>query len=67
MILLLSCTNNDEDLEEINAGDFSGVLSLPSDLYDYANPNLPDHFLTNQVRNIDNTPNDNLVTDAGAT
>ena len=41
--------------------------ALPDTPYNYANPNLPDHFETRQVTNLDNTPNNNPVTDAGAT
>ncbi|MCA9715441.1 MAG: cytochrome-c peroxidase [Myxococcales bacterium] len=36
-------------------------------LYNYANPDLPDHFRVPAVENLDNTPADNPVTDAGAT
>ncbi|MEM7536071.1 MAG: cytochrome c peroxidase [Chloroflexota bacterium] len=41
--------------------------TLPSTLYNYANPNLPDHFNDNDIENLDNTPRGNPVTDAGAT
>lgn len=66
---LSSCSpeGEDSDIGEINEGDFSSILSLPEEMYNYANPDLPDHFLANEVRRIDNTPNDNRVTDAGAT
>ena len=60
-----------QDGEDSNVGDlnddFSEILSLPEVPYNYANIDLPDHFLANGVRRIDNTPNDNMVTDAGAT
>lgn len=35
--------------------------------YAYTNQNLPDHYLTPEVKQLDNTPSDNPVTDAGAT
>lgn len=35
--------------------------------YNYANPDLPAHYLTAEVKAADNTPDDNPVTDAGAT
>ena len=60
-----------QDGEDSNVGDlnddFSEILSLPEVPYNYANIDLPDHFLANGVRRIDNTPNNNMVTDAGAT
>ena len=43
------------------------TLFLPSPAYNYSNLDLPDHFDENRVRNADNTPNNNPVTDAGAT
>ena len=43
------------------------TLHLPAVLDRYANIDLPAHFTTRQVRNFDNTPRDNPVTDAGAT
>ncbi len=64
--LTYSCSNPDQDLEGIN-GDISGMLNLPQEPYNYANPDLPSHFLTNNIEGIDNTPNNNQVTDAGAT
>ena len=41
--------------------------SLPNTPYEYANLNLPAHFTANQVASLDNTPNNNPVTNAGAT
>ncbi len=43
------------------------VPNLPNQLYNYANPNLPQHYTQGPVANADNTPNNNPVTDAGAT
>ncbi len=45
--------------------DFSDVLNLPTTPLNYANIVLPNYF--NQDDDIDNTPNDNQVTDWGAT
>lgn len=46
--------------------------NLPDTLFNYANQNLPDHYLSPQpgfgdVPDTDNTPNNNPITDAGAT
>lgn len=67
--LIFSCSPNDEvtDMDETVNTDFSGILNLPSDYYNYANPDFPNHFVTGQVAGIDNTPNNNPVTDEGAT
>ena len=48
-------------------GDGGSPLDLPGSLYNYANPDLPAHFRTAAVEALDNTPNNNPVTDAGAT
>lgn len=44
----------------------SSILNLPDSPFNYANIVLPDYFLDNDVRNEDNTPNNNEVTDDGA-
>ena len=44
----------------------SAVPNLPDTPYDYANIELPAHF-SQPGRNTDNSPADNLITDAGAT
>ncbi|MFY0629454.1 MAG: cytochrome-c peroxidase [Flavobacteriaceae bacterium] len=43
------------------------TLNLPSSLFNYANIALPGYFLNNDLRNEDNTPNNNAITDPGAT
>ena len=48
------------------AGVDDDVLDLPSPPYSY-NDALPQHFRTPAVRGFDNTPQDNPITDAGAT
>lgn len=43
------------------------ALNLPQSLYNYANPTLPAHFQTPVIRDQDNEPSDNRVSNAGAT
>lgn len=43
-----------------------GLLDLPTPPFNY-NPDLPAHYRSPQVHEYDNTPQDNPVTDAGAT
>ena len=43
------------------------VPQLPNTPYNYANINLPNYFLQGDVAAADNTPNNNPITDAGAT
>ncbi|HLA63526.1 MAG TPA: cytochrome c peroxidase [Rhodothermales bacterium] len=45
----------------------SGVPVLPATPYNYAAVALPAHLNANGIRNLDNTPFDNPVTNAGAT
>ncbi|BCU78706.1 cytochrome c peroxidase [Luteolibacter sp. LG18] len=49
------------------ANDVADALLLPATAANYANPTLPAHLLTPQIRGQDNTPFDNAVTNAGAT
>lgn len=67
MLLAFSCSQDDEATDIDSNIDISNVLDLPGQFYNYANPDLPNHFTTGQVAGIDNTPNNNPVTDAGAT
>ncbi|MBO6496949.1 MAG: c-type cytochrome [Roseivirga sp.] len=62
---MFACQQEGEDLDLDN--DFTEVISLPDEPYNYSNIDLPAHFVTNEVGAIDNTPIDNVVTDAGAT
>ncbi|MEM7349101.1 MAG: cytochrome c peroxidase, partial [Chloroflexota bacterium] len=41
--------------------------NLPDTPYNYSNITLPDHFTANQIASTDNTPNNNSITDQGAT
>jgi len=45
----------------------ASVLDLPGTPYSYAGVTLPAHFNTPLVRDMDNTPSDNPLTDEGAT
>ena len=68
-----SCSNDTmeettEDIIQDNNEDvlFTAQLDLPDILFEYDNENLPNHFF-GDVSRIDNTPNDNMITDARAT
>ena len=54
------------------SADALGVPSLPQTSFNYANINLPAHFTINNpdfgnISGMDNTPNNNQISDAGAT
>ncbi len=69
-ILITSC-GDDENYQEIA----NSSLDLPSEPFEYANLNLPNHFTTDipgqplptSINGTDNTPQDNLITNDGAT
>lgn len=73
--LLNSCSNDDyveiltdENLaQEDNTIVESAFLNLPATPFNYADIVIPDFFLDNDVQDEDNTPNNNTVTDNGAT
>ncbi|WP_298781827.1 cytochrome c peroxidase [uncultured Polaribacter sp.] len=73
VLILISCsdeeytdiTNNDDEQSSVTI-DFQN-LNLPSTNFNYANIDLPNFFLDNELRNEDNTPNNNAITDDGAT
>lgn len=75
-LLFYSCSSNDEviteieeDEEEIDTTprvDLSN-LDLPAIPYNYSEVSLPSHFYDTDVVMADNTPNDNPITDEGAT
>lgn len=48
-------------------GDVSNILDLPTTPFNYANVQLPPYFLNNDLEREDNTPNNNPITDNGAT
>ncbi len=67
-LITFSCSNSDaEDIDNTVTQSTSDALNLPTEFYNYANPNLPNHFRMGQVAQIDNTPGNNQVTNAGAT
>ena len=66
--MVFSCSKSEsEEIEDVLNQSTSEVLDLPGDFYNYANPDLPNHFTTGQVAQIDNTPGNNPITNAGAT
>lgn len=80
---LLACSSDDNDYIDISGDDISigddpdgntsddeilaQTLNLPSSLFNYANIQLPGHFLDNELLQEDNTPANNPITDEGAT
>lgn len=58
--------NDNDEIADDLAND-SSILTLPDSPFNYANILLPEFFLNNDVRNEDNTPNNNEITDNGAT
>ena len=82
LISLFSCTEENEyfSMSEVNSEDqndsnslvnddqiLARTLNLSSDLFNYANVDIPNYFLANGTAQEDNTPNNNRITDAGAT
>ena len=57
--------NNTNNLSDINI--LNTTLNLPENLFNYAEVDLPNFFLNNDLRREDNTPNNNLITNNGAT
>ena len=72
LLLFAACSNDPiqeavEENDNFNQGQaFTANLNLPDILHNYTDLDLPEHFVR-MVSEIDNTPNNNLVTDAGAT
>lgn len=67
---LISCSDDDNYVPIENS-----VINLPEEPFDYINLNLPSHFTNNvagqplptSINGLDNTPNDNPITNEGAT
>ncbi|WP_223034306.1 cytochrome-c peroxidase [Hanstruepera marina] len=67
---LVSCSD-DENYVPIE----NNVINIPDETFDYINLNLPSHFtndvpgqpLPTSINGLDNTPNDNPITNEGAT
>ncbi len=80
LILMLTfsfCSNGEDYVDIVNDDTTDGnvtdddvlarTLNLPTTSFNYANIVLPAYFLNNDLRNEDNTPANNPITDAGAT
>lgn len=68
LLLLISGCNELDSGAEINTNlDLSEYLDIPSTAYNYANVDVPDFFNLQPNTTQDNTPNNNEVTDWGAT
>jgi len=75
LFTIFSCAKDEDEYVAIdNVSDdddavtvVSSLLDLPATPFNYANINIPNFFLDNDVRNEDNTPNNNQITDNGAT
>ncbi|TCP24366.1 cytochrome c peroxidase [Tenacibaculum skagerrakense] len=71
VLICFACSSENENYEPVSAS----ILNLPNEPYDYINLNLPSHFINNvpgqplptSVNGIDNTPDDNPITNDGAT
>lgn len=69
--IIFSCNNDNEDYQPIS----DNILNLPENSFDYVNLNLPSHYTTNvpgqtlptSINGLNNTPNDNPITNDGAT
>lgn len=59
--------NINNDLSTDNLAVDTSILNLPGSPFNYANILLPNFFLDNDVQDEDNIPNNNAVTDNGAT
>jgi cytochrome c peroxidase len=77
--LIVACSKGDQIVENsmppIVSNEAIKTLQLPDALYNYANIHLPQHLLENVIEGLDqtsvkfsdNTPDNNPITDAGAT
>jgi len=57
---------NSDTAGEVSS-DSASALLLPDTFFNYANPTLPPHLLTPVIRGQDNTPANNVTSNAGAT
>ena len=69
---MLSCSEYDSvestPIETDNfQNDFPDLLNLPETPYNYADMSLPEHFYNRRVEDEDNTPQNNQITNIGAT
>jgi len=73
LVLLASILSCSRDEPLVNVG--NSIISLPEEPFDYINISLPSHFTNNvpgqplptSVIGLDNTPNNNPITNEGAT
>ncbi|WP_333599509.1 cytochrome-c peroxidase [Flavobacterium sp.] len=73
-LFFVFCTSCSSDSNYVPVTAAPQIISLPTTPYDYTHLNLPLHFTSNDggalassINGLDNTPEDNPVTDAGAT
>ena len=69
VIIINSDNEDNNDNESISTDNdiLSATLNLPFTSFNYANVNLPNYFLANGTAQEDNTPNNNRITNNGAT
>ncbi|MEO9887404.1 MAG: cytochrome c peroxidase [Balneola sp.] len=69
LFLFIACEelNSSEEEEIISTINLSEYLDLPSSTYNYTDIDIPDFFNLQPNTEQDNTPNDNQITDQGAT
>ena len=63
--LLFSCKDDDKPTEQENQ--YSDIYDLPSTPFNYSNVDLPETFNSYVYSALDNIPNNNRITDEGAT
>ncbi len=68
--ILFSCQDGEiivPFIEEGTGEDFSNIYTLPGVPFNYSNVNFPETFTNFVFEELDNTPNNNHITDNGAT
>jgi|AP95_1055475.scaffolds.fasta_scaffold42088_1 cytochrome c peroxidase len=73
--IIFSCSSNDSEFVPVEEDpisdnpveDSNSILNLPVTAFNYSNINFPSSFNSFVMDVLDNTPSDNLTTDAGAT
>ncbi|RKN04196.1 cytochrome-c peroxidase, partial [Aquimarina sp. AD1] len=68
LVLIISISCSTDDYTDIPSTSTEFItLNLPTSPFNYADIPLPDFFLNNELQVEDNTPNNNEITDHGAT
>ncbi|WP_405206628.1 cytochrome-c peroxidase [Aquimarina sp. LLG6339-5] len=68
LVLMISISCSTDDYTDIPDASIEYLtLNLPESPFNYADIPLPDFFLNNELQSEDNTPNNNIITDHGAT